>query len=328
MGVALGALVALALTCKQLLGESPLFATEGMFYNRIGFVFLTLETVLFIPPSVEKNILNVIDGIIIGLICAMLFYIKVTFGIVGIALALVNSMSDGRDRRGKASMLSAAAAVYILVSAAVEFVYGVQFAWLRNIHMALLSSNAPWKLYLSKLAVNFPEIAFCILVPLFIINLSGLRILVYWVAYGAALAFFSLALLVYSAQVGVLFLPLAFPIFALSKFGESAELKTDWRPYTLAIKLVLVFVIATIAYPMMLNVAYASARYLAASPLSGVTAHVGSMRTKETSAPEFVALTSVEALRRVRESAPLDAFMVGRESKGRVFRVFWDTPTH
>ena len=61
--VFLGALVALTLACKQLLGESPFFSTEGMFYNRIGFAFLTLELVLLLPPSAKNDVLSVVDGI-------------------------------------------------------------------------------------------------------------------------------------------------------------------------------------------------------------------------------------------------------------------------
>ena len=317
-----GALVALALACKQNFGDSPFLVTEGMFYNRVGVVFLTLQLVLFIPSRDRTNIFDIIDGVTIGIICSILFYIKLTFGLVGIGFIVLRLLSDNRGWRQKAYSLAASLAMFLLISSIIEFAYGVHLGWIRDIRMAILSSSSSevssLRRFPSKLVVNAPEIAICIIMPLIVMKLSGLRIRLYWVIYGVALAFSSVLLIVYSAQTTVLFLPLAFLFFALSKLSEGRERQSSAvRPYAFTVKLVSLFAIASIGYPMLINIAYASWGYSHGLRLQSENGLLSLIRTKQPSGGETSNVLSTSSVKLIESIPTLEMFMLARASKSR-----------
>ena len=234
------ALVALALACKENLGNSPFLATEGMLYNRLGVVFLTLALVIFIPAREKRDIFNLIDGAIIGLLISVIFYIKVTFGLVGIAFIFLKLLFGDLDWRQRAYSFVISLSILLISLFTIELIYGVRFAWLGDIRMAALSSSGGiplWRLFLSKFVSNAQEITICVVIPLIVMKLSGLRLRIYWLLYAGSIAFFSVLLITTSAQSAVLFLPLAFLFFALSKLTCGKELKGDTaRPYAITVR--------------------------------------------------------------------------------------------
>jgi hypothetical protein len=321
-----GALVALALACKENFGDSPFLVTEGMFYNRVGVVFLTLQLVLFIPFRDRANIFNIIDGAAIGIICSILFYIKITFGLVGIGFIVLRLLSDNYGWRQKARSLAASVAMFLLISIVIEFAYGLHLGWIRDVRMAILSSSSSevssLRRFPSKLVVNTPEIVVCIIIPLIVMKLSGLRIRLYWIIYAAALAFSSVLLVVYSAQTTVLFLPLAFLFFALSKLSEEREGQSGAvRTYAFAVKLVSLFAIASIGYPMLINIAYASWGYSHGLRLQSENGLLSSIRTKEPSGGETSNVLSTSSVNLIESIPTLEMFMLARSSK---LRGLWD----
>ena len=170
----------------------------------------------------------------------------------------------------------------------------------------------------SKLIVNAPEIAICIIIPLIVMKLSGLRIRLYWMIYGAALAFSSILLVVYSAQTTVLFLPVAFLFFALSKLSEGREGQSGAvRPYACAVKLVSLFAIASIGYPMLVNIAYASWGYSHGSRLQSENSLLSSIRTKEPTGEETSNILSTGSVKLIESIPILEIFMLARSSKLR-----------
>ena len=322
VAVVLGALIALALACKYNFGDSAFQVTEAMVYNRVGYVFLTLELVLFIPSNRDKEILAVVDGLIIGLICGLLLYVKITFGAVAIAFAFLNLLADAVPSALKIKSSLAALAAFLLIVIIIELGFGGRFSWYRDVHMAMLANsggNLRRHLLLHKLAVNAPEIVVGIVAPLAILGLSGTRIRMYWVVYAVAITLSSILLLMYNnAQESVLFLPIAFIIFAMSKLdgGMRFHSLTGSRPYSLAMIFLSLFAMATIAYPMLLNVVFASeSSHHVGNQLSSTNSVLNSIRTMPPVVGEPGILTSSQTIGTVENSPPLDGYMMARASR-------------
>jgi hypothetical protein len=316
----LGGLIALALACKYNFGDSPFQVTEAMFYNRIGYAFLTLELILFVRPKPDKKILIIADGVVIGLICGLLFYVKITFGVVALAFVFLNLLADCILLRSKLTSLGVTVAAFFLVVIVIEVALGGQFSWYRDIRMAMLSdsgANLRRHLIFHKLAVNAPEIVVGIVSPFVILGLSGTKIKMYWVIYALAIASSSVLLQMYSAQESVLFLPIAFIIFAKSKLEGGLRFNALTRPpsYSLAMIFLSLFAMATIGYPMLVNVVFASESFHHGDRLASTSSVLSSIRTQRPQAGEPGILTSSQTIEMVESAAPLDGYMMARSSR-------------
>ncbi len=317
VAIGLSGLIALALACKYNFGDNPFQVTEAMVYDRIGFVFLTLQLILSIPPKRNTETLIVADGALIGLISGLLLYIKITFGAVSLAFVFFSLLADGVSFQSKAKSLCVALAAFLLVVIVIELFLGGRFFWYRDIHLAMLAeSGGNLRRLISphKLAGNVPEVVVGIVAPFVILSLSGAKIRMYWVLYALAISVSSIVLLIYSAQEAVLFLPIAFIIFAMSKLNGGIRLNvvTGPQPYSLAMIFLSLFAMATIAYPMLLNVAFASERFQKGNQLSSTNSVLSSIRTLPL---ETGFLTSSQTIETMKTSTPLDGFMMGRQSR-------------
>jgi hypothetical protein len=320
VAIFLGGLIALALACKYNFGDSPFQVTEAMFYNRIGYVFLTLELILFVRPKPDKKILTIADGAVVGLICGLLFYVKITFGVVALAFVFLNLLADCVLLRSKLTSLGVTLAAFLLVVIVIEVALGGRFSWYRDIRMAMLSDsggNLRRHLIFHKLAVNAPEIVVEIVSPFVILGLSGTKIKMYWVIYALAIASSSVLLQMYSAQESVLFLPIAFIIFAKSKLegGSRFNALTGPPPYSLAMIFLSLFAMVTIGYPMLVNVVFASESFHHGDRLASTSSVLSSIRTQRPQASEPGILMSSQTIEMVESSAPLDGYMIARSSR-------------
>ena len=324
VAIVLAVLLALALACKYNFGDNAFQVTEAMVYNRIGYVLLTLELLLFMPAAARRYSENIIvvDGVIIGLICGLLLYIKVTFAVVAVAFVFLNLLADGVSVRSKVKSSCATLAAFLLVVAVLELGLGVRFSWYRDIHMAMLANsggNLRRHLVFHKLAVNVPELVVGIVAPFVILWMSGTKIKMYWVIYGLAITVSSVLLLMYNnAQEFVLFLPIAFIIFAMSKLDGGIRFKAlnGPQPYFLATVFLSIFAMATIAYPMLVNVVFASESFHhAENELSSTNSVLRSIRTMPPTATEPGILTSSQAIEILESSTPLDSYMSARASR-------------
>ena len=322
VAIFLGGLVALALACKYNFGDSAFQVTEAMVYNRMSYVLLTLELILFMPAKRENGTFVVANGVIIGLICGLLLYVKVTFSIVAVAFVLLNLLADGVPLRSKIRLSCAALAAFLLVVVVVDLGLGVRFSWYRDIRMAMLansSGNLRRHLVLHKLATNAPELVVGIVAPLIILILSGTRLRIYWVIYALAIVSSSMLLLMYNnAQESVLFLPIAFIIFAMSKLDGGIRFNAliGPQPYFVAMIFLSVFAMAAIAYPMLINVVFAAESFNhGENELSSTNSVLSSIRTMPPVATERGILASSQTIDMVKSSTALDGYMMARGSR-------------
>jgi hypothetical protein len=125
-----------------------------------------------------------------------------------------------------------------------------------------------------------------------------------------------------SAQSSVLFLPLAFLFFALSKLTYSKELSGDPAdPYAFAVRLLLLFAIATTAYPLLINIVYASSHYARGLRLQGESSLLSSIRTKEPAGGEAMNIMSAKSVKLMESIPAVETFSLARGSK---VRGVWD----
>ena len=326
VSISFGAVVGLALACKYNFGGSPFEITEAMLYNRIGFVFLTLELALFINPAIKRTAINVdqllyVDAALTGLICGFLFYVKFTFGLAALGFAFFNLLADDRTWRSTIILLSGALVVLLLFVIIIEFGYGGGFALYRDVRMAMLSdSGGKMRIIFHRLIVDAPEIIIAVVLPLLIIRFSGVKIIIYWVLYALVIILSSITLQIYSAQESVLFLPLAFILFAMSKLQSDNNTNEydDRIPYFLVMIFVSILAIANLAYPMLINVMLSSTRYYYSGPQpeSG-NSLLNTIRTTSLRAEADHAgkLLSPHAVEMVKSEPPLDAYMLARTSR-------------
>jgi hypothetical protein len=314
--------IALALACKYNFGDSPFQVTEAMFYNRIGFTFLSLEIALLIKPTLENvEFLTRIDAVLIGLVCGFLFYIKFTFGLVALGFVFFNLLADDRTWRSKLTLLGASVALFIFILVIIEFGYGTKFALYRDVRMAMLSDSGHRIaiIILRRLLLDIPEIVIAIVAPLIILRLAMIKIRPYWTAYALSIAFASIILQVYSFQESVLFLPLAFILFAMSKlqrYNNTSE--PDRLLYFVAMISISFLATANIVYPMIINVAVSSVRYHnSRSELLSANEVLSRIRTipLQKEATYTGKILSAQAVDTVNRFPALDAFMWARKSR-------------
>lgn len=94
--------------------------------------FLLLLLLLFIPPSKSTRTFLIIDGILFGTTTALLFYTKITFGLVALGSAPIFLLR----KRDNTIVIAVGAVIFIGIMASVELGYGTQFAWIADIRMA------------------------------------------------------------------------------------------------------------------------------------------------------------------------------------------------
>ena len=137
-GFFLGVWIPLALLASMNFGDPLESVTQAMQYNRRCDVFLLLLLLLFIPARESKRGYLIIDGVLYGAMSAFLFYSKITFGLVALAFAPIMLIR----KRDNVMVIAVAAVVFLAIAAWVEIGYGIRFAWMNDVKMAAISSEA------------------------------------------------------------------------------------------------------------------------------------------------------------------------------------------
>ena len=187
--------------------------------------------------------------------------------------------------------------------------------------MAMLSdSGGKMRIIFHRLIIDAPEIIIAVALPLLIFRFSGVKIRIYWVLYALVIILSSITLQIYSAQESVLFLPLAFILFAMSKLqsGNNTNGYDDRIPYFLAMIVVSILAISNLAYPMLINVMLSSVRYYYSGPqLASGNSLLNTICTTSLRAEADHAgkLLSPQAVEMVKSEPPLDAYMLARTSR-------------
>ena len=257
----LGVWIPVVLLARMAFGDRPYNVTEAMWYNRHCVVYLTLLLLLFIPPSKPTPRYFVIDGILYGIICAFLFYSKITFGIVAIGFFPLLLIRKSAPVGQNCVVVFVFALVFLLIAFIVEFIYGIRFAWWRDLHMALLSSQQnPIHHSVDVLFANLPELAATIFIPAYIL-LRQNKLDFSMLMFGIFVTMSSLLLVVYSQEVSGLFLPIAFSFVTLSVLRADLDYNDLWnhkRLQYLFVSTITGFVLLAEAYPLAVNIVIAT----------------------------------------------------------------------
>ncbi|WP_108396208.1 hypothetical protein [Devosia submarina] len=149
-----GVFLLLILAVPMNLGDGLNILSFGQFYNRIGWVGLSLLVVLFLPGAEGAKHSRFMDGLCATLLVLLLAYSRVTYGIAGLGFLLL-MLTDRRQWRWAAAALVAVAICALLV----EFVWGGSQAYWRDSMMSFAAAGwlrgtpAQWlELFLGNLA--------------------------------------------------------------------------------------------------------------------------------------------------------------------------------
>jgi len=315
VAITLGVLIGATLAAKLMLGDNIFAdATIAMFYNRIGYTFLILITALSVPPwKNHNNNLATVDGALMGLLAGLLFYIKITFGLIALALIVLNLFSS-RDTKEKLKGLLASAIVFLLIMIAVELVYGVRFAWLRDMQMATASTKRYWTTPFKKLLLSGPEVVGAIVIPVVALGLGGVGSRPYWLLLAALLGAASSVLVLYSAQGPILFLPIAFLLAASALLDRHeaafSEPTADSRWRSIGLNAWCVALMAALAYPLLYNIVSSSALYALEKPLNKDNPVLASIHTRGPYGNE-----GTFSISQANQLVPYDLVVAARASK-------------
>jgi hypothetical protein len=321
-----GILIASVLACKLMIGDGNFTdSTDAMFYNRIGYAALTLQVAFYIPSTnAASKVRAIVDGCLIGLLCGLLFYTKIPFGVVSLFLIGLNLLNGSLAQKWSLTIVSIA--VFLAVFVFVEAVLGVRLWWLRDMHMAAISSQGQvtWRTPVHKVLLCLPELILSVIAPLAISRWVYGRVPRYWMLLGAYLTIASVGLVMSSTTGQELFLPISFLVFCCGTMvkkldrGHFIDRKNATVSYKVVLYGVYIWGLISISYPLFYNVVYSSLMYVATTGLNSENSLLASIHSK---APSTQADGGGAA---GRGSTPIDkldglsnfdAFMLGRVSK-------------
>ena len=258
-GLLFGLWTMLVLAARMTLGEYPEYVNLSMNYNRYCTIFLS-EIILMssIPPK-NGGGQKMMDAVLISLLTLIIFYSKITFFVVAVAVLGLQSLTS----RTNATRVGAAMLLFLMVAIGLEMRYRFHRAYLTDLIMVLQSSGLSrgektffdYKYILFLTLLNLPELVLCIIVPFIILCvhrvLSVLHALLFLFVGGA-----SVALLSQNAQEHVLALPFSVLLIAFYMVEEGTEPGTRLVASKGLIWAVTVWMWFLYSYPLVVNCAY------------------------------------------------------------------------
>ena len=317
-GFFLGVWIPLALLARMNFGDPLELVTEAMQYNRRCDVFLLLLLLLFIPSCASNRKYDVIDGVLYGAISALLFYSKITFGLI--ALGFVPIMLV--NRRDNLIVIAVAAITFLAIGAWVEIGYGVRFAWITDIKMAAISSHGrdmiSRVLHVSR--DNALELFGLLLVPAFI--LLPLRKLTISIAlFCVYVGVTSVLSVAYSGQSYVLTLPIAFLFVALDALnpdlasaGAISQIRTRYVFLSALASTLLVIA----SYPLAINIVISTYRSIHGVPWDYTNEVLNKIATDRS---DNIDDSGQSFMHKIDRMSKLDTFAFARAVRPKVY---WD----
>ena len=314
-GFFLGVWIPLALLARMNFGDPLELVTEAMQYNRRGDVFLLFLLLLFIPAREPNRKYLIIDGVLYGAITALLFYSKITFGLVALGFAPIMLVR----KRDNIAVIAVAAVIFVAIGAWVEFVYGIRFAWMNDVKMAAASTAAaPGRDALGHilhvLRDNLPELFGLLAVPAFILLLSR-KLLISLALFCIYVGAVSVLILSYSAQSYLLTLPIAFVFVALDALkpgsaftGSINQIRTRYVLLSAVASTLLVIE----SYPLAVNIAISTYRAIHTAPWDSANEVMKNIATDE---------SEQTILAKIDKTPKLDMFALTRAVRPKVY---WD----
>ena len=315
-GFFLGVWIPLALLASMNFGDPLESVTQAMQYNRRCDVFLLLLLLLFIPARESKRGYLIIDGVLYGAMSAFLFYSKITFGLVALAFAPIMLIR----KRDNVMVIAVAAVVFLAIAAWVEIGYGIRFAWMNDVKMAAISSEASsgggdrFGRIFHILRDNVLELFGLLVIPAFILlPLRKLTLpLALFCAYVGAV---SVLIISYSAQSYLLTLPIAFVFVALDALepesafaGSMSQIRARYALLSALASTLLVIE----SYPLAVNIAISTYRSIHAAPWDATNEVMNNIVTDD---------GGQSILSKIDKTPKLDMFALARAIRPKVY---WD----
>ena len=315
-GFFLGVWIPLALLASMNFGDPLNSVTQAMQYNRRCDVFLLLLLLLFIPARESKRGYLIIDGVLYGAMSAFLFYSKITFGLVALAFAPIMLIR----KRDNVMVIAVAAVVFLAIAAWVEIGYGIRFAWMNDVKMAAISSEASsgggdrFGRIFHILRDNVLELFGLLVIPAFILlPLRKLTLpLALFCAYVGAV---SVLIISYSAQSYLLTLPIAFVFVALDALepesafaGSMSQIRARYALLSALASTLLVIK----SYPLAVNIAISTYRSIHAAPWDATNEVMNNIVTDD---------GGQSILSKIDKTPKLDMFALARAIRPKVY---WD----
>ena len=109
-----GLFLLLILAVPMNLGDAVNALSFGQFYNRVGWVGLSLLLVMFLAPVQDRRNSIALDALCAGCLTLLLFYFRATYGLVAL-LFLVFMLTDAKQWRWSALALLGGCAAAVLI---------------------------------------------------------------------------------------------------------------------------------------------------------------------------------------------------------------------
>ena len=315
-GFFLGVWIPLALLARMNFGDPFVSITEAMHYDRRCDVFLLLLLLLFIPARESNRRYLIIDGVLYGAVAALLFYTKITFGFVALGFVPIMLVR----RRENMVVVAVAGTIFLAVAAGVEFVYGMHFAYIADIKMAVTGEGRDRLIrILHILRDNLLELFGLLFIPAFV--LLSLRKLTVSVALFCVYVGVSSVLIVsYSGQSYVLTLPIAFVFVALDalKPESAAGLMSQIRTRYLFLSALASTLLVIESYPLAMNIAISTFRAIHEAPWDSTNEVLNKIATDRGDTNE---VNEQYLMPKIDKMSKLDTFAFARALRPKVY---WD----
>jgi hypothetical protein len=156
LAVAGAAMLCLLALAPVQLGESFRLSTIAMSYNRQGYALLGLLIIESFPLRGEETARGLGGAVSTGAVCAILLFLKANYFLVGLLLAVVSVVWNGRlERRRMLALAAGFAVVAMAFLAYLRFDVGAMLADLRMAADARSGAISPASLR-QEFAENFP----------------------------------------------------------------------------------------------------------------------------------------------------------------------------
>ncbi len=138
LALPVGALLILLVAAPLVTGDVPSHITMAMWYNRFCWAVLSLLFLMWMTPRPRISGRWSLEGVIAGVLVLILFYTKITYGLVAIAYLGFWFVLRPDDRR----TVAVAAGVCIAVAGAVELIWHLHRPYIADIAFALHAGPA------------------------------------------------------------------------------------------------------------------------------------------------------------------------------------------
>jgi hypothetical protein len=146
------AFLALLVAMPMNAGTSGNDITHAMFYNRWGWVALTLVLITYIPPPHYVNGRLALEALLVASLIVFLFFLKVTYFIVALSFLFVLLWQPhGRRLAAYASLIS------LVFWALIEWQFSITGAYIEDLRMAMAASGAIRKGIGGSIFENFKD---------------------------------------------------------------------------------------------------------------------------------------------------------------------------